>query len=85
MISILNSLNDNITSVVGKLKARGFLEDNEEKEKFKDRMDEGTTMDITNSHLDRTSLKNQEQMAKEIQKAYEAAKTIQDIERKSEE
>lgn len=49
MISILNSLNENIVNLVGKLKARGFLEENEEKEKIKDRMNKETKTDITHS------------------------------------
>ena len=85
MISILNSLNDNITSLAGKLKAKGFLEVNEEKEKVEDRMDEGTTVEITVNHLDQTGQKNQDKMAKEIQKTYEATETMQDLERKVEE
>ena len=68
-----------------KLKAWGFLEENEDKDKYKDRMDEEMTMDITFSHLDQTSQKNQEKMVEEIQKAYEATKTMQDLERKMEE
>ena len=49
MISILNSLNENIVTLVGKLKVRVFLENNEEKENGKDRIDEETKMYITYS------------------------------------
>lgn len=65
MISILKYLNENIVTLVGNLKARGFLEDNEEKDKAEDKMDEETITNITHSQLDRTFLKNKEQMAKE--------------------
>ena len=66
MISILKSLNENIVTLAGKLKAKGFLEDNEEKDKAEDRMEEDTIMDITHSHLDQTYVKNQEQMEEEF-------------------
>ena len=49
MISILNSLNDNISSLAEKLKAREFLEENEEKERARDRMDEDMTINITSA------------------------------------
>lgn len=54
MISILNSLNDNISSLARKLEARDFLKENEEKDIAEDRMDEDTTTNIAFSHLDQT-------------------------------
>ena len=41
MISILNSINDNILSLTGVLKARGLLHENEEKDRGRARMEEG--------------------------------------------
>ena len=52
MISILNSINDNILSLTGMLKARGLLDENEEKDRERARMEEDVMMDITFSSLD---------------------------------
>ena len=52
MISIMNSLNENIITIVSELKARGFVKENEEKEKVEDRMEEDTITDIIWRHLD---------------------------------
>ena len=76
IISILNSLNENIVPLARKLKTSGFQEDNEEKDKEKDRMEEDTITDITHSHLDWTYLKNHKKMVEEFQKAFEAVETM---------
>ena len=52
MISILNSINDNILSLAGVLKPRGLLDENEEKDGGRARMEEDVTTDITFSSLD---------------------------------
>ena len=52
MISILNSINDNISSLTGMLKARGLLDENEEKDRERARMEEYVMTDITFSSLD---------------------------------
>ena len=85
MISILTSINDNISSLAGMLKARGLLEENEEKDRAGDRMEEDMMIDTTFNNLDQTSQKKQEHMAEEIQKAYEAVETMQEFERKANE
>lgn len=65
MISILTSINDYIYSLSEKMKDRGFLQDNEENDRVRDRMDEVMTTDITSSNLDQKKMKH---MAKETQK-----------------
>ena len=85
MISILTSLNDKISSLTRKMKARGLLHENEENDRAGDRMEEDMTMDITFINLDQTSQKQQEHMAKEIQKTYEAVEMMHELERKIEE
>ena len=52
MISILTSINDNISSLTRMLKARGLLDENEEKDRARDRMKEDVMIDITFSSLD---------------------------------
>ena len=47
MISILNSLNENIITLTSKVKARSVVVENGEKEKVEDRMEEDTINDIT--------------------------------------
>ena len=76
MTSILTSINDNISSLVGMLKAIGLLDENEEKDRSRDRMEEDVMTDITFNSLDWTSQKNWEQMAEEIRKAYEVAEMM---------
>ena len=71
MISILNSINDNISSLIGMLKARGLLDENEEKGRERARMEDDVMNDITFSSLDQDGQKKQEQMAQEIHKVYE--------------
>lgn len=85
MISIPTSLNDNISSLARKLKAKGFLEENEEKDRAGDRVDDDITMDITFTNLDLMDQKKQVHMAEELQKSYEVAETMQELERKTEE
>lgn len=81
MISIPTSLNDNISSLVRKLKVRGLLKGNEEKDRARDRMDQ----DITFINLDQMGQKKQEHILEEIHKAYEATKMMQKLEKKTKE
>ena len=52
MISIMTSINDNISSLIRMLKARGLLDENEEKDRARDKMEEDMTTNITFSSLD---------------------------------
>ena len=85
MISILTSINNNISSLAKMWKARGLLDENDEKDRARDKTEEDMTTNITFGSLDWTCQKKQEHMAEEIHKAYEAAKTMQELERKIEE
>ena len=51
MISILNSINDNILSLTEVLKDKGLLDENEEKDIGRARMEEDVTTDITFSSM----------------------------------
>ncbi len=73
MLIILNSLNENIVSLGGMLKIRGFILEKDEKDNIEDRMQEDTIKDITQSHLDHTYEKCQELMVEENQRAYKVA------------
>ena len=53
MISILNSINDKILSLTWVLKARGMLDENEEKDRGRERMEEDVATEITFNSLDR--------------------------------
>ena len=66
MLSILKSLNENIVSLSGKLKARGLAAEEEEKDNEEDRMEEGSIMDITQSHLDQSYEKDKEHLEEEL-------------------
>ena len=58
MLTIVKSLNENIASLGGKLKARGFIVEKDGKDNEEDRMEEDTIMNITQSHLDWSCEKN---------------------------
>lgn len=58
MLTILNSLNENIISLGDKLKSRGFIMEKDWKDNDEDKMEEDTIMDITQSHLDWSCEKN---------------------------
>ena len=81
MLSILKSLNENIVSLSGKLKARGLVLEEDEKDNDEDRMEEGSIMDITQSHLDQSCEKDKEHLEEELQRIKDAIETIQDLER----
>ena len=52
MVSILTFINDNISSLTRMLKARGLLDENKEKDRARDRMEEDMMTKITFSTLD---------------------------------
>ena len=54
MLNILKSLNDNIVSLIGKMKVRGLVADEDGKENDEDKMEESTIMDITQNHIDQS-------------------------------
>ena len=54
MLTILNSLIENIVNLGGKLKAWGYLVEKYGKDKGKEKIEEDTIMDITQSHLDQS-------------------------------
>ena len=85
MISILNSINDNILSLTGVLKARGLMVEDEEKDRGRAKTNEDVATDITFTRMDQDAQKIQEQVVEETHKAYEAAQTMQELERKIEE
>lgn len=85
MISLLNSINDNILSLTGVLKARGLLDEDDEKDKGRARTDEDMATDITFTSMDQEVQKTHEKMTEETHKAYEAIQTMQELERKIEE
>ena len=60
MISILNSINDNILSLTGMLKARGLLDESEDKDRERARMEEDMVIEITFSSLDWEAQKTRE-------------------------
>ena len=72
MISILNSINDNILSLTTMLKSRGLLDESEDKDRERARMEEDVMIEITFSSLDQEGQKIQEQMVEETHKIYEA-------------
>ena len=72
MISLLNSINDNILSLIGMPKDRGLLGEEDGKDKGRARSNDDMATDITYTSLDQDVQKIQEQVAKENQKAYEA-------------
>ena len=69
MISLLNSINDNILSLTGVLKDTGLLGEDEGKDKDKARFDDEMAIDITYTSLDQEVQKTHLQEAKENQKA----------------
>lgn len=83
MISILTSINDNISSLTGMLKARGLLDENKEKDIERAIMQEDVTTDITFSNMDQDGQKKQEHMAKEINKAYKVVEMMQELKKKT--
>ncbi len=85
MISLLNSTNENILSLTGVLKARGMLEVDDEKDRGRTRTDEDMETNITFVSMDQVVQKTHEQMPEETHEAYEAAQTMQELERKKEE
>ena len=80
MISILNSINDNIMSLTGMLKARGLLDESEDRDRVRAKMEEDMSIEITFTSLDREAQKTQEKMVEETHKVYEAAQTMQELE-----
>lgn len=85
MISILNSINENILSLTGVLKARGLLDEDDDKDRGRDRTDEDVATDITFTSMDQDMQKTHEKMAEETHKAYGVAQTMQEFEKKIEE
>ena len=66
MLNILKSLNDKIVNLSGRLKARGLVVEEDGKDNDEDRMEEGATTNITQSHTDQSYEKDQELLTKEI-------------------
>lgn len=58
MLTILSSLNENLSSLGHKLKARGFVMEKDGKDNDEDMMEEDTIIDITQSHLDQSYKNN---------------------------
>jgi hypothetical protein len=52
MISLLNSINDNIMSLTSVLKARGLLDEDDDKDKGRAKIDEDVAIDITFASMD---------------------------------
>ena len=82
MLNILKSLNDNIVSLSGKLKARGLVPKGDGKDNDEDRMEEGTITNIIQSHTDRSCEKDQELLVEEFQRINDAVETILDLKRR---
>ena len=57
MISILNSINDNIFPLIGMLKARGLLDENEEKDRRRARIEEDVPNDSMFTSMDQDAQK----------------------------
>ena len=85
MLSIRKSLNENIVSLSGKLKARGLVVEEEKKDNEEDSMEEGSIIEITQSHLDQSYYNDKEHLEEELQRIKDVAETIQDLERRMEE
>ena len=85
MISILNTINDNILSLTRMLKARGLLDESEDKDRERAKMEEDVMIEIILSNLDWEAQKTQEQMGEETHKVYEVAQAMQKLERKTKE
>ena len=85
MISLLNSINDNILSSIGVLKVRGLLDEDGDKDRGRARTNEDVAIDITFASMDQDTQKTHEKMTEETHKAYEAAQTMQELEWKIEE
>lgn len=60
MISILNSINDNILFLTGMLKVKGLLDESEDKDRERARVEEDAVTKITFNNLDREAQKSQE-------------------------
>ena len=76
MISLLNLINDNVLSLIGFVKDKGLLGDEEGKDKGKAKSDDETTTNITYSCLDHDVHRTQQQEAEENQMAYEATQVM---------
>ena len=68
MLNILKSLNENIVNLSGKLKARGLIAEEDDKDNDEDKMEEGSIMDITQSHMDQSCKKDKEHLEEELQR-----------------
>ena len=60
MISIINSINDNILSLTGVLIARGMMGEDEDKDRGRVRTDEEVSTNITFTRMDQDAYKTQE-------------------------
>ena len=85
MLTILKSFNDNIVSLNGKLNTRGLVVGEEDKDNDEDRMQEGSIMDITQSHMNQSCEKDKEHLEEDLQQIKDAVETIMDVERGMEE
>ena len=52
MISLINLINDNILSLIGVLKVRGLLDEDDDKDKGRARTNEDVATDITFTSMD---------------------------------
>ena len=52
MISLFNSINNNILSLIGVLKVKGLLDEEDDKDRGRARTDEDVATDITYTSLD---------------------------------
>ena len=80
MISLLNSINNNIISLTGWIKDRDMQEDQEGKDKEEARLDDDSTKDNTTPDQDQELQRAQQLEAEENQMAYKAAQVMQEME-----
>ena len=80
MISLLNSINDNILSSIGVLKVRDLLDEDGDKDRGRARTNEDVAIDITFASMDQDTQKTHEKMIEETYEAYEATQTMQELE-----
>ena len=84
MISLLNSINNNIISLTSWIKDRDTQEDEEGKDREEARLEDDSAKDNTTPNQDQEDQRAQQLEAEENQMAYEAAQLMQELERKNE-
>ena len=83
-ISLLNSINNNILSLIGWLKYRVLQKDEDGKDREKTRLEEDSAKDNIYTSQDHEDQRALQQEDEENQMAYKVAQVMQELERKNE-